>query len=96
MNKYIMNFKVYGKKWLCIKDASPKLSDDEIMKDERPGKGHITCTEEMRNGYTFWSEILKERDHLEGLGRWKNNLKIDLNEIWWGSAWLRIGTSCKL
>jgi hypothetical protein len=54
----------------------------------------------MRNGYTFWWEILKERNHLEDLGRWENKFTTDLNEIGEGSVpvfiWLKIGTSCGL
>lgn len=54
--------------------------------DEGPGEDRVTCAGETRNGYTFLSEILQERDHLEGLCRWENNLKIDLTEIGWGSV----------
>jgi hypothetical protein len=37
----------------------------------------------------FWSEILKERFNWEKLRRrWKDNFKMDLEEIGWGVDWI--------
>jgi len=49
----------------------------------------------MRNSDNFWSEILKERDHL-------NDLEVNRRmsdwfiKVWTGFIWLRIGTRCRL
>ena len=39
---------------------------------------------------------LREKDRLEDAGRWEDNIKVDLQEVRWGTwtgfIWLRIGT----
>jgi hypothetical protein len=34
----------------------------------------------MRNTFTFWSESLKEKDHLKDVRMWLDNIRMDLRE----------------
>jgi len=38
------------------------------LKQDEVGGGHLARMVEMRNGYKFWSENLKRRDHSEEEG----------------------------
>jgi hypothetical protein len=42
--------------------------------------GHVACMV-MRNAYEIVVGNLKERNYLEDMCKWKNNIKMDLKEI---------------
>jgi len=56
--------------------------------------GHVARMGERRSVY---SALLGKPEGKRPLGRprrrWENNIKMDLQEVWTGSNWLRIGTS---
>jgi hypothetical protein len=39
----------------------------------------------------FWSRNLKEKDHLEDMQKWEENIRMDLREIGWkGVEWIHL------
>jgi hypothetical protein len=41
--------------------------------------------------YKILLESLKRRDNLEDLGRWEDNIKMNIMEIWWdGVNWIHL------
>jgi len=59
--------------------------------------GHVARISEPRNSYNILIGKPEGRDHLEKLGIWEDNIRLDVREIGWdvwaGCILLRIGTS---
>jgi hypothetical protein len=92
------------------------LQGQEVRKENKTGKtlsilcrrrrkmrraGHVACMEENRGAYRI---LLRRPEERRPLGRprrrWKNNIKMDLQELGWGTwtglSWLKIGTGGRL
>jgi len=71
--------------------SSPNIV--QVIKSRRMGwAGHVACIREKRRVYRV---LVGNPERKRPLGRtrrrWEDNIKMDLQEAWTGSSWLRIG-----
>jgi hypothetical protein len=104
--------RIFGPKRDEVKEEGRKLHNEElndlysspnfvrVIKSKKNGcAGHVAGTVESRGLYRF---LVGEHEGSRPLGRarrrWKDNIKLDLQEVgcgaWTGSSRLRTGTGC--